>query len=810
MESKQADLEDKIEKCLATLEKAKKEQGVLELIMAHAVFVGYGGSGKSSLINRLLGKVFVDNLSSTGVAENVIQVGIKEPSLAPEDEAEDVIHVRKKESTLTSVYLSDSDLSEWQILEFDNEATRLIKRLLSIFHTQDEASTSQMETQSPQSPHAPTHVELTVDESFSHSSGTSMSSPLHDTGPPELYQETMIDSDIPRTDNVALSILADPGYQDPSKLIKNVLESDEQILLHTIDYLRKELKKSLTLNLSDTGGQMEFQELLPLLVSGPSIFFVTFRLNDNLNKIVKMQYRCESSKSGSNPDSYDSSFTVKESIMHTLASIASMSKEGLTYEGYCRKEVELKPQVFIVGTHRDKLVEAEAESKINEINESLRDAIEHTDYYKQDHVEFHFATKRKPVFTVNNKSIDSPDFQMIRERVNKLIRENSQFMLSLPSKWLIFSLVLRQEFMKNLGIVSYDQCDAIAQNCGIEPADTKYVLLFLHQQAGLIRHFSCLNDTVFLKPQILFNMVTKLIVETFTWGENRQREFKEKGIFSKDDFLSLFGKHLPSSMDSEKFLYLLKHLLIVAEFHDPVGGKPKYFIPCVLPHCKESNAPDSVNKIPPLLITFKCGYCPKGLSGALIAYLLSNSNGWKLSEDKIHRNQVTFMLLHEGQEVTIMLRVQYLEICFILHEADTCTQDKRNVCIKVREEIEKGILHVHNKMKLTEHAEHFLTFFCNYSTENDTCTEQKHPAEIIRKEGKVDCLICHNLISHDRIKFLNFPKYYDLWFNEDELQSTMQHGTKQDAAENSGLSSIASSVPIDEKESQIIGIIAYK
>ena len=44
--------------------------------------------------------------------------------------------------------------------------------------------------------------------------------------------------------------------------------------------------------LTDTGGQIEFQELLPVLVSGPSVFFLVFRLDHDLNKRFAVEYVC--------------------------------------------------------------------------------------------------------------------------------------------------------------------------------------------------------------------------------------------------------------------------------------------------------------------------------------------------------------------------------------------------------------------------------------------------------------------------------------------------------------------------------------
>ena len=45
-----------------------------------------------------------------------------------------------------------------------------------------------------------------------------------------------------------------------------------------------------TLYLTDSGGQPEFQELLPALVVGPCVFFVVLPLNKELNEKYKVEY----------------------------------------------------------------------------------------------------------------------------------------------------------------------------------------------------------------------------------------------------------------------------------------------------------------------------------------------------------------------------------------------------------------------------------------------------------------------------------------------------------------------------------------
>ena len=76
------------------------------------------------------------------------------------------------------------------------------------------------------------------------------------------------------------------GYLPPKEVFKKALrnESFEGALRRGgIVTLREHFDGSWSLYISDTGGQMEFQEILPLLVSGPSLFFIVFPLHRDLN-----------------------------------------------------------------------------------------------------------------------------------------------------------------------------------------------------------------------------------------------------------------------------------------------------------------------------------------------------------------------------------------------------------------------------------------------------------------------------------------------------------------------------------------------
>ena len=159
------------------------------------------------------------------------------------------------------------------------------------------------------------------------------------------------------------------GYVAPKQTFENALRTDG------MDTIREHLDGSLSLFLSDIGGQMEFQELLPLLVSGPSLFFIVFPLHRDLNELFTIEYELPD---GQRSQPYQSSLIIKEAILQSLATIAAMGT--FAYRGM-KMGAPLKPKALLVGTHKDKLDPTTAQDKICEIDHNLQKMITSMSHY---------------------------------------------------------------------------------------------------------------------------------------------------------------------------------------------------------------------------------------------------------------------------------------------------------------------------------------------------------------------------------------------------------------------------------------------
>ena len=179
-----------------------------------------------------------------------------------------------------------------------------------------------------------------------------------------------------------------------------------------------------------------------------------------------------------------------------------------------------------------------------------------------------------------------------------------------------------------------------------------------------------------------------------------------------------------SLLTSSMFLKLLEHLNMVV----PLGDGEKYFMPCAITHIHGVNSSHSMQSsiIPPLLVTFKSGYCPKGLFGALVACIANKhvSNCMiSLEESKIHRDQICFKL---GQH-TLLLRSNpayvYIEVTPYSTNnslsAELCT-----LCNSVRTFLESNITKACKTLSYSDSAKYSLSFVCQCSQK-----EGFHPAE---------------------------------------------------------------------------------
>ena len=722
-----------------------KREEKIDYTVLHGVIVGPGRSGKNSLMDRLLGKDPPDPntiSSSTGVIDSVIKVEVKK---------------------LCTMAAAATNL-EWKRLEYDEEALELMM-ITVITHI---ASLSEDGIKLEPIPDMiidePVHFASAVvlvenesendGESETDSEVESESESEIDVGKKKIVSEVAkgaISYAHYETKESSLYSKEFSLREGPMDIFNRAVE-----LRHRMRTVRERLESSWSLYLTNTGGQLEFQELLPLLVCGPSVFFVTIPLNICLHRCYTVRYQYPNGTE----KTYMSSFILMDEILQTLSTIAALDCTGPQLEEISYKPI--KPKVFFIGTHKDLLPESSADDIIKEIDRQLQHSIKQTSLYEQDSIEFAEGNNQL-MFTVNNLDKGDCDFQKIRSALQRMVDRRKEFTILCPCSWLVFSLVLRAKH-KSSQVLSYNECFTVAQSCGISSRiQLNKALLFIHHRLGLVRYFPIeeLNDRVIIDPQILFDTITKLIVETFTSDHASAREteeFQQRGLFSIEVMRTISLKNYSDSqLPFEWILKLLNHLGVAILFKDQ-NGEQKCFFPSVLCHAPKqqgSNASNcSIKPPPPISIAFKGGFCPRAIPGTLIKSLMNNelksSISWKLHQKRVFRNQVSFSV--GPADIILKILPTHIEVCFDPASATADQNLSRREVNITCEEAYKQIRRIMNDVVLKfRDCDYYFAFNCTLPE----CKERPHPAKIDWDTNKLECRIM------DRKSHL--PDGYKLW-----------------------------------------------
>ena len=304
-----------------------KEKGSLEQIAMHCVFLGLPRSGKSSLIRRLLGKCLSVS-TSTGVAEKAIKVEIRKSTAQVSGllwcELEDL----DDEAVLVMCNLSRTAPVEVTALTTDDPVSSQAGKAFSVFQFFRNL--------------------FTLGSRNKQHKKAASSSP------------SLVESQSP----------GEQGMKPPLEVFRDAFRKKQSKLKELVD-------EPWMLYITDTGGQPEFQELLPILVSGPSLFFLVFSLHLELNKKFRVEYI---TSHGKVTVPYEAGLTVQEMLLQSLGTIASTSVSRMVGD----KKVMIQPNIFFVATHKDLV----SEEHIHQVDITLQEVVKGTEAYKNGMVQF--------------------------------------------------------------------------------------------------------------------------------------------------------------------------------------------------------------------------------------------------------------------------------------------------------------------------------------------------------------------------------------------------------------------------------------
>ena len=710
---------------------------------AHILVVGFPGVGKSSLIHNLLNRS-QKPVGSTDVVE----------------ESHVIVNVDAEEPThkVALVHCEDTNSKcSWKEIQYKDYLVRLLneeatihsaetKDIVTDHHTDDDAGDSKIDPlpNMKNIDDGNNNAYLEADDGTTtdiHSQTLSLEPSLHQSmNEVKVSQKNVSEEEQLQVQDKPSQIQDHSSQaQDQNSSINDINLVDSNRIAWNITKLLdgisfENLKKSSSIYIWDTGGQLEFQEILSILLSGPSIVIFILKTNCPMNIPPIIDYR----KNDEIINKYKTVVTPNEALLQTLASIDAMQKQDVN-----SKVPDC--QVLIVGTHIDCLKD---KKEINSINEGLDKLL--CEHGFNSLVKYKSTADKTVMYTVNNKSQTDTEFQCLRQTITDILNNKvSSFNIRYRIKDLLFCLNLNQTGQKT--VLGYDEFVTMAKEFGIHnPNEIENLLNFLHNKVGVIRYYNVKGDKfIICQPHVLFSIVTNVIVETFVdsncFSPTDRTNLMEKGVITAETLQEILKKEMKimkssSEFNPNKFLELLKFLRIVVSYKDD-NNDEMCFLPTALNHAAEDEE-DQIYSGETLNIAFACKYCPKGLFIVLIAHLMDQKGNTesitlKLKPHEVSRNKVFFIVKCSNGDIEAQMSVKglfsHIEVKLYFMDSDN-ESNKAKMCSDVL----KKIMHsIEESLKSSNYNSSRVKAYPGYK-----CKDCKRFCQIFPNKTRIKCEPC--------------------------------------------------------------------
>ena len=527
-------------------------------------------------------------------------------------------------------------------------------------------------------------------------------------------------------------------------------EADDQPWHLVLDYPLQDMPKCDTfIYIVDSGGQPQFQELLPIFMSGPSVFLLTFSLADSLDAVYKVQFADKDGKR----ENYPTNLKIRDVLIQSLASIRCTC----SYQTNGEERVEVKPCVIFMATMRSLV----SNGKIADIDKELKSLVE-------PFSDLIVSNGTGVLFPVDSFTGDG--IPALREAVRRTADDeitkvtggvqytSPMCEVKLPTTAVALDQILQKQ---ERGIISLDQCKDLAISCNIDiNTELPHILWLLHYHTGSIRYYPedpILRQFVVTSPMKLYDIPSTLLIHTFAFRKGGdlnlvlKRKVWKRGLFTKGTLSKLWGKD--QDLTPELIVAFLTHLNIIVQMpHDDESGEKPFFMPSALVCAPDDYFASAKVCVASALVCFNGGYSPKGIFSSVIAYLPKEREGrnepavvnlkWRLpcTKDSLCCNQATLVVCVDDEFdllVKLTLHLKFIEIAVDSEsEEDPASPAQLQLgCETILREISCAVQIVSHKLHYNKNAtlKNGLHFPCN-------CSDPVyHAAEYLPNKKKGEC-----------------------------------------------------------------------
>ncbi|KAL5506803.1 hypothetical protein EMCRGX_G008543 [Ephydatia muelleri] len=448
--------------------------------------------------------------------------------------------------------------------------------------------------------------------------------------------------------------------------------SIEEELIHHINHSsdKKKMFGVKWIHFIDSGGQLQYHDILPLFIQKPAVAIFVLNLSEELSHQPTIEYYGADGKPVSRP--YRSSLSHKQILQHCLGAMCSQ---------------DARPLIITVGTHRD--AADRCSESIEEKSQKLKALLDAGSF----RIVYNGEELEEVIFAVNGKTPQDED-----RHVAKVLREEIISVCPQPIKMPIawFGLEVLLQRSSHDGTLSLVECQQCAKRLHIEGDAFSAALHYLVHHNVFLHYPEVLPQTVFCDPQVVLTKVSELVEYHHKLlyrpsggvaAKGDLVKFRDHGLLSVE-LLNKFSKHYTEGLFTPHDL--LKLLVSVGAIAMVGDEGIEYLMPALLPHLDSGQVTKYCQPGTSLIIMPSQGCIPSGLFCCLVAQLLSptNHSPWKVCMERgkplsLYRNCITFQLKHTTELVTLVDMFSYI----LLH-IDTISG---KVCREVRGCVHSGI-----------------------------------------------------------------------------------------------------------------------
>ena len=315
---------------------------------------------------------------------------------------------------------------------------------------------------------------------------------------------------------------------------------------------------------TDSGGQPQYHELLPLIVRSISSALCVTRLTDKLDETQEVEYYQDGKQVGA---AQQSQLSAKDTIQCLVNTIQSYSSQ------------EQPPKIIMVGTHLDKLEEA-SDADLETLEEKNKKLLEMLKPEFSDQLVYSSQDMKKLLFPFNALNPGEKEKKMAQS-IRGRVEDSGAKKVTIPIWWYIMELLL-QELARKLGrgVLSRAECLTMARMLGIREKSFNAALEFFDKLNVIKYSPDVLPDVVFIESQIPLDKVSELVYHNYLLRQPASAEstvsvdgewehFRDKGVVSKE-CLKQFDRHyVPEIFSVDDLSKFLKKLLVFAPIPRP-------------------------------------------------------------------------------------------------------------------------------------------------------------------------------------------------------------------------------------------------